>query len=138
MQLKEIMTTDVVLIAPTDNITKAAQMMRDQDIGMIPVGENDRLIGSITDRDIVIKSTVEGKSPALTTVRDVMSGTIIYGYEDDSVDDGAETMRRHKVRRLPVINRDKRLVGIISIGDIAKAGQGVEKGGETLAAIAEA
>src|SRR5215211_1851434 len=106
-QLKDVMTRDVQVIQPEAMIREAAQRMRDGDFGMLPVGENDRIIGVISDRDIAIRATAEGKGPD-TKVREVMSEGVAWIYEDASVDDAARVMAERQVRRLPVINRDKR------------------------------
>ena len=92
--------------------------MRDGNFGMLPVGENDRMIGTISDRDIAIRAVAEGKGNA-TKVRDVMSDGISWVYDDESVEHAAKVMSERQVRRLPVVNRDKRLVGIVALGDFA-------------------
>lgn len=117
-QLKDLMSRDVKVIGPDMTIAEAAKTMRDGDFGMMPVGENDRMIGTISDRDIAIRAIAEGKD-AGTKVRDVMSTGIAWAYEDDSVEQAAMIMSEHQVRRLPVMNRDKRLVGIVALGDFA-------------------
>ena len=118
-QLKDLMSRDVKVISPDMTIGEAAQKMRDGDFGMMPVDEDDRMIGTISDRDIAIRAVAEGKD-AGTKVRDVMTDGIAWAYEDDSVEKAAKIMSERQVRRLPVVNRDKRLVGIVSIGDLAK------------------
>lgn len=118
MQIREIMTRDVKTASPDDSIQRAAQMMKEIDAGMIPVGENDKLVGMVTDRDITIRATAEGKGVDCK-LRDVMTGGVCYVYEDESVEDAARNMSDLQVRRLPVVDRDKRLVGIVSLGDIA-------------------
>ncbi|ALJ39403.1 MULTISPECIES: CBS domain-containing protein [Azospirillum] len=118
MQIREIMTRDVEIASPDDTIQKAAQMMKDVDTGMLPVGENDQLVGMITDRDITIRATAEGKGVDCK-VRDVMTGGVCYVFEDETTEDASRNMSNLQVRRLPVVNRDKRLVGIVSLGDLA-------------------
>jgi CBS domain-containing protein len=118
MQLKDVMSRDVKTIAPDDTIMDAARCMRDGDFGMMPVATDDRMIGAISDRDIAIKAVADGLDPK-TSVRDVMTDGIFWAYEDDSVERGAQLMSQHQVRRLPIVNRDKRLVGIVALGDIA-------------------
>ena len=127
MQIKEIMTTDPELIDPEASIRKAAKRMRDEDIGALPVGENDRLIGMVTDRDIAVRGVAEDRAPETTTVRDVMSEKVYYCFEDDDVEDAARCMAENQVRRLPILNRDKRLTGIVSLADIAQTGEECEK-----------
>ena len=117
-QLKDLMSRDVKVIGPDMSIRDAARKMRDGDFGMMPVGENDRMIGTISDRDIAIRAVAEGKD-AGTKVRDVMSEGIAWAYEDDSVEQAAMIMSEHQVRRLPVVDREKRLVGIVALGDFA-------------------
>jgi len=100
-------------------LRRAAQLMRDIDAGVLPVGENNCLVGTLTDRDITIRVVAEGKAPDTSRVRDAMSPDIHYVFEDESLDDAAHTMGELRVRRLPVLGRDKRLVGIVSPGDVA-------------------
>lgn len=116
-----VMTTDVHIASPNDSIRDAARMMASADVGSLPVGEDDRLIGMITDRDIVLRAVAEGKDTN-TTVRDVMTEAIRYCFEDDDVEGVAKNMAELEVRRLPVVNRDKRLVGIVALSNIAHCG----------------
>ena len=119
MKIREIMTRDVRVASPDDTLQLAAQLMEKDDFGALPVGENDRLVGMLSDRDIVIRAVARGLPPSQTKVRDVMSTDIKYVYEDESVEEVARNMSELQVRRLPVVNRDKRLVGIVSLGDLA-------------------
>jgi CBS domain-containing protein len=135
-QLKDIMSPDVQVISPDATIREAAQKMREGDFGMMPVAENDRMIGAISDRDIALRAIAEGKGPD-TQVRDVMSQGIAWAYEDDSVDHAAEIMSEHQVRRLPVVNRQKRLVGIVALGDFAVESSDLEPAAEALAEISQ-
>ena len=128
MQLKEIMTRDPVVIGPDTTLTAAAGRMREIDSGVMPVGENDRLVGMLTDRDITVRATANGKDPNATKVREVMTEDVVYCFEDDDVGAAANKMEQHQIRRLIVLNRDKRLVGIVSLGDVA-----VDTGDERLA-----
>jgi len=118
MKVSKCMTRDVELVSPTQTIRDAAQMMADLDAGALPVQQDDRLVGMITDRDIAVRAVAQGKSPE-TRVRDVMSPEVLYCFDDQEIEDVSRNMGEVKVRRLPVVNRDKRLVGIISIGDLA-------------------
>ena len=118
MKVSKCMTRDVELVSPTQTIRDAAQMMADLDAGALPVQQDDRLVGMITDRDIAVRAVAQGKSPE-TPVQDVMSPELLYCFEDQEIEDVSRNMGEVKVRRLPVVNRDKRLVGIISIGDLA-------------------
>jgi CBS domain-containing protein len=116
--LKDLMSPDVQFVSPDMRIDEAARKMRDGDFGMLPVAENDRMIGAISDRDIVVRAIAKGLG-ADTKVREVMSDGIAWAYEDDSVEQAAKIMSEHQVRRLPVVNRAKRLVGIVALGDFA-------------------
>jgi CBS domain-containing protein len=118
MQVSQVMSNDVKVANPDQSIRDAACLMAKLDCGSLPVGENDRLVGMITDRDIAIRAVAAGKS-ADTKVREIMSADVKYCFDDDDVDEVALNMADIKVRRLPVVNRDKRLVGIVSLGDIA-------------------
>ncbi len=119
MKVSKIMTRDVTLLNPNQTICVAASLMAEIDAGALPVGENDRLVGMITDRDIVIRAVAQGKS-ADTTVAEVMSKEVLYCFDTDEIDDVTRNMGKARVRRLPVVNRDKRLVGIVSLGDVAR------------------
>lgn len=127
MQVSKIMTPDCQLIDPNTSVRDAAKRMRDEDIGALPVGENDRLIGMVTDRDIAMRSVAEDKRPGTTSVRDVMSKKVFYIFDDDELEKAAHCMADHQVRRLPVLNHDKRLVGIVSMADLALTGDDAEK-----------
>ncbi|CAN7289936.1 CBS domain-containing protein [Pararhizobium sp. LjRoot235] len=135
MRVSNCMTKDVEIADPEQTLREAAVSMGRLDAGVLPVGENDRLVGMITDRDIAIRGIAEGKGPE-AKIRDVMSTEVRYCFDDDDVDDVLHTMSALKVRRLPVLNRDKRLVGIISLGDIATHGAMAETG-EALSDISQ-
>jgi CBS domain-containing protein len=122
MQVQEIMTQPVDVINPNATAREAARRMRDENIGALPVGENDELIGMVTDRDIVARAVVENRLPGNMAVRKVMSEGVYYCFEDDTLEEAARVMAEHQVRRLPVLNRNQQLVGIIAIADIARAG----------------
>jgi len=114
------MTREVRVASPGQSIREVAKIMAEIDAGAMPVGDNDRLVGMITDRDIAIRAVAEGKGPD-TPVREVMSTeTVLYCYEDEELDHVAKNMSEQQVRRLPVVNRDKRLVGIVSLGNLAQ------------------
>ena len=119
MQVSQCMTRDVRVISPEDTIERAAQLMAQIDAGVLPVSSGDRLVGMITDRDIAIRGVAEGCGPS-AKVRDVMSQEVKYCFDDEDTGDVLENMAEIQVRRLPVIDHDKRLVGIVSIGDLAK------------------
>jgi len=118
MKISELMTRDVKIASPEDTIRDAADVMASLDCGFLPVGENDRLVGTITDRDIVIRGVRAGKGPD-TPVRDLMSGDVNYCYEDEEIEDVTANMADIQVRRLPVLGRDKRMVGVVALGDFA-------------------
>lgn len=120
MQVREVMTEEVEIIDPNTTIRDVAKRMRADNIGALPVGENDRLIGMVTDRDIVVRAVAENRSAGNTTARDVMSEHVYWCFDDADVEKAAEIMAEHQVRRLPVINHDKRLVGIVSLADLGR------------------
>jgi CBS domain-containing protein len=134
MRISEMMTRDVKVTAPTQSIREAARLMADLDVGALPVADGDRLVGMITDRDIAVRAIASGRGPD-TPIREVMSQEIKYCYEDQSLEEVAQNMGDIKVRRLPVVNRDKRLVGIVSIGDMASSGESDEEVGNALGGI---
>ena len=119
MLVSEAMSSNVKIANPDQSIRDAARMMAEIDAGILPVGDNDRLVGMITDRDIAIRGVGAGKLPT-TPVREVMSTEVKYCFEDEDLDEVAENMADIKVRRLPVLNRSKHLVGIVSLGDLAR------------------
>ena len=120
-KVKDVMTAECQWISPETTCAEAARKMRDEDIGFLPVGENDKLIGMVTDRDITIRCTAEGKDPSAMPVKQVMTQKTFYCYDDETVDEICENMGDIQVRRLPVVNRDKQLVGVVSLGDVAQA-----------------
>jgi CBS domain-containing protein len=137
MEIREAMTSDVRLVDPGTTLKEAAQMMREGDFGLLPIGENDRMVGTITDRDITIRAVASGKDPNSTTVRDAMSQGIFYCFEDQSVDEVAAMMGDKQVRRMPVLNREKRLVGIVALGDLATERGADDEAGEALSEISK-
>jgi CBS domain-containing protein len=118
MQVREAMSSDVKIASPNQTIRDAARLMAQMDCGCLPVGERDRLVGMITDRDIALRAVAKGKS-CKTAVRDIMSSDVKYCFEDQELDEITKNMADIKVRRLPVLNHEKRLVGILSLGDVA-------------------
>src|SRR5262249_42120320 len=135
MQVGEAMSNDVNIASPDQSIREAARMMADIDAGVLPVGEKDRLVGMITDRNTGVGGGAGGKGPD-TPIREVMSKEVKYCFEDDDLDEVARNMADIKLRRLPVLNGKKRLVGIISIADIALA-EGPDPAGHALCGISE-
>jgi CBS domain-containing protein len=135
-QLKDLMSRNVQVIDPDMTIEDAAKRMRDGDFGMLPVGKNDDIIGTISDRDIAIRGVAERKDVS-TRVRDVMSEGVTWVYEDNSVEEAAVLMSEHQVRRLPVLDRNKRLVGIVALGDLAVAYSSARPAAAALAEISK-
>jgi CBS domain-containing protein len=129
------MTRTVRVASPEQSIRDAAMLMAELDAGVLPVGENDRLVGMITDRDIAIRAVAQGRGPDVP-IREVMTPEVRYCFEDEDVEDVAQNMADIQVRRLPVMDRNKRLVGIISIGDIAMT-EGPEAAGDAVAGVSE-
>ncbi len=138
-KLKDVMTREVEVISPEATICEAAMKMKALDVGPLPVcGENDRLVGMLTDRDIVVRVVAEGLDARTAKVRDAMTEGVTYCYEDDTVADAARCMREKQIRRLVVLNRDKRLVGIVSLGDLAtETGGDQQVAGKTLEAVSQ-
>ena len=135
-QLKDLMSRDVKVVSPGMSIRDAAKEMRDGDFGMMPVGEDDRMIGTISDRDIAIRAVAEGKGPD-TPVREVMSEGVAWAYENDSVEHAAKIMSERQVRRLPVVNQETRLVGIVALGDFAVESSEIKPAAQALSEISK-
>lgn len=135
MRVSDAMTANVRIANPQQTIADAAKMMAELDAGALPVGDGDRLVGMITDRDIAIRAIGAGKGPQ-TLVNEIMSKEVLYCFADQSLDDVVQNMADTKVRRMPVLNRDKRLVGILSLGDVALVDD-PDVTGEALSEISE-
>jgi CBS domain-containing protein len=123
MEIRELMTEDVDFVGPETQVLEIARKMRENDIGSTPVVENDRLIGMVTDRDIVLRVVAEGADARSTTARAAMSPKVLYCFDDQTVEQVLQNMGHNQIRRLPVVNRDKRLVGVVSLGDLVKASE---------------
>ena len=136
MKLKEIMTQDVEVIHPDDSLQTAAQKMRERDIGFLPVCDGDRLIGAVTDRDIVVRVIAEGRDPMTMMGRNLVTAPVIYCFEDQDVDEAARIMQENQIRRLAILNRDKRLAGVVSLGDVAR-NRPPDRSGEVLQSVSE-
>ncbi|MEJ1161619.1 CBS domain-containing protein [Prosthecomicrobium sp. N25] len=119
MRVSEVMTRDPVVIRPSETIRRAAQMMDEYNIGAIPVCDGQRLVGMVTDRDITIRATAAGRNPDETPVSEAMSGDLRTCWLDDDVEEAARVMSEVQIRRLPVIDGDRRLVGVVALGDLA-------------------
>src|SRR6516225_260199 len=117
MQIQEIMTRSCACIAQDGTLQEAAHLMKDLDVGFLPVDDGDRLVGMVTDRDITIRATAEGLDPRTTPVRDAMTSELVYCFQDQDIHEAARLMKARQVRRLAVLNRDRRLAGIVTLGD---------------------
>lgn len=122
MKVKNCMHKDAQWVSPDTPVKAVAKAMAEQDIGAIPVGENDRLIGMVTDRDIVVRGLADGKDVAALTARDVMTEGIAWCRDTDDLTHAANLMQSKQIRRLPVIDKHKRMVGMLSLGDLSNAG----------------
>jgi len=120
-RVKDVMTRHVEVVRPDAPLKDAAAKMADLDVGAIPVCDGERLVGMLTDRDITVRGVARGADPSSTPVRDVMTGSVRYVFEDEPVEQAMSTMRRSKIRRLPVLDANKRLAGIVALGDLAVA-----------------
>ena len=138
MKVSEIMTRNVDCIGPETSIATAAERMRDRGIGFLPICHNDRLVGTVTDRDVTIQSVAQGRDPLKVPVLEIMNPQVFYCFEDDDIRKVGQYMQEKEVRRILILNPQKRLVGVVSIGDIAKASGEKQLAGETLGHIAEA
>jgi len=128
MLVTDVMTRGAECVGPATSLQEAAEKMKSLNVGVLPVCDNDRLVGMITDRDIAVRAVAGGFGSRTTTVRDVMTPDVVYCFDDQDVQEAAKLMQEQQVRRLVVLNRDKRLIGIVSLGDLA-----VETGDEKLA-----
>lgn len=137
MKVKEIVTPNPQCISPDSSLCDAARKMKSLDVGILPICENDRLVGTITDRDIAIRAVADGLDPKTATVRQVMSQGVVYCFEDRSIEEAAELMEQKQIRRLPVLNEQKRLVGIVSLGDLAVRTHKEKLAGEVLERVSE-
>ena len=137
MRVKEVMTPGVEVIHPDSTLHEAAARMKSRDVGPLPVAEGGRLVGILTDRDITVRAVAEGEDPTTIRVRDIMTPEVLFCYEDDLVAEAARVMQENQVRRLVVLNRDKRLVGIVSLGDLAVETGDDELAGQTLGQVSE-
>jgi len=135
MKVKDCMHRGVAWVGPETSLKQLAQMMRDEDIGCIPIGQNDRLVGMVTDRDIVCRGLASASDCNDLTAGDLMSKPIVYCRADEDVEDALRIMERNKIRRLPVIDENKRLCGILAIGDISE-NAGRELTGEVMRSVA--
>ncbi len=136
MKLNEIMTRDVEIVHPDDSLQIAALKMRDRNIGFLPVFDGNRLIGVLSDRDISVRALARGVNSNNLVTGDMVSSPAIYCYEDQDVEEAAQLMQENQIRRLVVLDRDKRLAGVVSLGDLAMNGSS-HLSGEVLQSISE-
>jgi CBS domain-containing protein len=136
MQVFEAMTREVVKVAPETNLVSAARTMRAIDVGLLPVCVRDEVVGLLTDRDITVRSVAEGRDPRITEVQEVMTSRVVSCSPEDDVREAAALMQLVQLRRLPVMNDQGRLVGIVSLSDIALTGDD-ELAGRTLEQVSE-
>lgn len=137
MLLRDVMTRHIQDVRPEATLKWAAEAMRSLDVGALPVSDNNRLVGMITDRDITVRAVADGRDPNDAKVRDAMTGELVYCYEDESVERAAKLMEERQIRRLPVMDRGGRLCGIISLGDLATRNRDDRLSGEVLERVSE-
>jgi CBS domain-containing protein len=138
MKVSEIMTRQVECIPPKTTIREAAEKMQLLDVGFLPICEDEQLLGTITDRDIAIRGVAEGIDPQKVNVRHIMTPNAFYCFEDQDVEDVSESMQQKEVKRMLILDRDRKLVGVVSLGDISMASGEQQLAGETLREISEA
>src|ERR687892_1489357 len=137
MRIAEIMTRDPEVV-PSDVFLKdAALRMQQLDVGTLPIRDGDRLVGMLTDRDITVRATAQGRDPTKTQVHEVMTPEVVYCFEDQEVSEAAKLMQEKQIRRLPILNQEKRLVGIVSLGDVAVHSGAEEVVSETIKEVSE-
>ena len=137
MQLKDVMTREVEVISPEASLEEAAGKMDQLDVGPLPVCDGGRLVGLVTDRDITVRATAAGKDPRTTRVREAMTTDVLSCFEDQDVQEAARLMEAQQVRRVPVLDRAGRLVGIVSLADLAVETGDARLGGEVLEGVSE-
>jgi CBS domain-containing protein len=137
MQVKEIMSRDVEVIHSDIPVQTAAEKMKTLDVGMLPVRDGDRLVGTLTDRDMVVRAIAGGKDPSKTPVKDILTPDVIYCFEDQDVGEAAKLMQEQQIRRLIVLSRDKRLAGIVSLGDLSAQSGSDKLAGETVKRVSQ-
>ena len=137
MQLREIMTRDVEVVSLEARVQEAAKKMKELDVGVIPVCDGRRLRGLVTDRDIAVRLAAEGRNPTETLVSEIMSKEIFYCFEDQEIEEAASVMEAGQIRRLPILDKDKQLVGIVSLGDISVRSNDMDSAAEVLQEVSE-
>ncbi|MBX6394465.1 MAG: CBS domain-containing protein [Alicyclobacillaceae bacterium] len=136
MKLKDLMTTQVSTVSPTSTCRDAAKIMKDINVGSVPVVDSDKLVGICTDRDIVLKCVAAGKDPATTAVKECMTTQPVTGTPDMDAHEASDLMSKHQIRRLPVVDQG-RLVGMVAIGDLAVTAIHQDEAGEALSGISQ-
>ena len=134
-KLKEIMTSNVEVIAPEATVQEAAMKMKDLNVGAIPVCDGDKLFGMITDRDLVIRVVAEGRNPQTASVSKAMTPDVVFCFEDDDIEKASQLMAQRQIRRLPVLSSAKKLVGIVALGDLAVHAENLQMSGHVLGQV---
>jgi CBS domain-containing protein len=137
MRLRDIMTRDVQTVSPQARIPEVARKMREFDVGVIPVSDGNQIVGMITDRDITLRVIAEGRHTDQVQARDIMSKPVVFGLESEDIGDAVRIMEEQQIRRLIVMDRNQRMVGIVSTGDLAVKGANEELTGEVIERISE-
>jgi CBS domain-containing protein len=137
MQVRDVMTKNVEVIRPEDTLRDAAQKMKELDVGAMPVCDGERLVGMLTDRDITIRAVADGLDPNQTTAQQTMTPEIYYCFDNQNIEDAALIMMENQIRRLPILNNEKKLVGMVSLGDVAVDTRDDELSGSTLEEISK-
>jgi CBS domain-containing protein len=137
MKIKDIMTSNVECVWPDDTLQEAALKMKEMEIGPLPVCDRLHIVGMLTDRDIAVRGVAEGRDPRSTKVSDVMTREVIRCFEDEEVEEAERLMQSRQVRRILVVNRNERLVGILSLGDLAAETGNPQRVGEVLQDVSE-
>ena len=137
MLIKDVMTRGVEVVRPDETLQQAARKMKSIDVGPLPVCDGERLVGMITDRDIIVRATAEGRDPKTTPVKEAMTPGVVYVFEDQDIEEAALLMRQRQIRRLVVLDKNKRLVGILSLGDLAEDSGDDQLSGDVLEGVSE-
>jgi CBS domain-containing protein len=135
LTLGDVMTRDVEVVRPDATLADAAKQMEGRDVGALPVCDGERLVGMVTDRDITVRASARGQDPSSTPVSEAMTAEVAYCYEDQGAEVGARLMEERQIRRLPILDREKRLVGIVSLGDLSTRLPNEQRTGEVLREI---
>jgi CBS domain-containing protein len=137
MKVSDVMTSEVEVVHPDATLREAAEKMKALDVGPLPVCDGQRLLGVVTDRDITVRATAEGKDPNTTPVRDVMTASVVYCYADQDISEASSLMQKEQIRRIVVLDRAKNLVGVVSLGDLATSGASRKLTGRALEGVSE-